>query len=50
MAESHSRVKAYVKNELTEIYQIESDFTTKVAGAFDELIARVGGTPGEISA
>jgi type III restriction enzyme len=36
--------------ELTEIYQIESDFETKVASAFDEMIARVGGTPLEISA
>ena len=28
--------------ELTEIYQIESDFKAKVASAFDEMIARVG--------
>jgi len=36
--------------ELTEIYQIESDFEAKVASAFDEMIVRVGGTPLEISA
>ena len=29
--------------ELTEIYQIESDFEAKVASAFDEMIERVGG-------
>jgi len=28
--------------ELTEIYQIESDFKAKVASAFDEMIVRVG--------
>ena len=31
--------------ELTEIYQIESDFEAKVASAFDEMIARVGVAP-----
>jgi len=31
--------------ELTEIYQIESDFEAKVASAFDEMIARVGAAP-----
>jgi len=31
--------------ELTEIYQIESDFKAKVASAFDEMIARTGGVP-----
>ncbi len=31
--------------ELTEIYQIESDFKAKVASAFDEMIARVGVAP-----
>jgi type III restriction enzyme len=31
--------------ELTEIYQIESDFKAKVASAFDEMIARAGGVP-----
>jgi type III restriction enzyme len=36
--------------ELTEMYQIESDFKAKVASAFDEMIARAGGTPREISA
>ena len=35
--------------ELTEIYQIESDFEAKVASAFDEMIERVGGTLLEIS-
>jgi type III restriction enzyme len=29
--------------ELTEIYQIESDFEAKLESAFDEMIARVGG-------
>jgi type III restriction enzyme len=36
--------------ELTEIYQIESDFKAKGASAFDELIVRAGGTPPDISA
>jgi type III restriction enzyme len=36
--------------ELTEMYQIESDFKAKVASAFDEMIVRAGGTPREISA
>ncbi len=31
--------------ELTEIYQIESDFEAKVASAFDEMIVRVGAAP-----
>jgi len=31
--------------ELTEIYQIESDFKAKVESAFDEMIARAGGVP-----
>ena len=31
--------------ELTEIYQIESDFKAKVERAFDEMIARVGAAP-----
>ena len=31
--------------ELTEIYQIESDFEAKVTSAFDEMIARVGAAP-----
>ena len=34
--------------ELTEIYQIESDFKAKVASAFDEMIARAGGVPPSI--
>jgi type III restriction enzyme len=29
--------------ELTEIYQIETDFEAKVAGAFDEMIGRTSG-------
>ena len=28
--------------ELTEIYQIESDFEAKLEGAFDEMIVRSG--------
>ena len=36
--------------ELTEIYQIESDFKAKVASAFDEMIARAGEMSPEISA
>ena len=36
--------------EFTEIYLIESDFETKVASAFDEMIARAGGMPTKISA
>ncbi len=31
--------------ELTEIYQIESDFEAKAASAFDEMIVRVGAAP-----
>jgi len=31
--------------ELTEMYQIESDFEAKVASAFDEMIVRVGAAP-----
>jgi len=31
--------------ELTEIYQIESDFEAKVASAFDEMLVRVGAAP-----
>ena len=31
--------------ELTEIYQIESDFEAKVAGAFDEIIGRAVAPP-----
>jgi len=31
--------------ELTEIYQIESDFKAKVASAFDAMIALGGGVP-----
>jgi type III restriction enzyme len=37
-------------SELTEMYQIESDFKAKAASAFDEMIVRAGGTPREISA
>jgi len=33
--------------ELTEIYQIESDFKAKVEGAFDEMIARAVRAPAE---
>ncbi|MDO8474823.1 MAG: DEAD/DEAH box helicase family protein [Candidatus Rokubacteria bacterium] len=36
--------------ELTEIYQIESDFKAKVESAFDEMIARAGGVPPAFSA
>jgi len=36
--------------ELTEIYQIESDFKAKGASAFDEMVARAGGTPPALSA
>ena len=36
--------------ELTEIYQIESDFKAKVASAFDEMIVRAGRMAPEISA
>ena len=31
--------------ELTEMYQIESDFEAKVASAFDKMIVRVGAAP-----
>ena len=31
--------------QLTEVYQIESDFKAKVESAFDEMIARAGGVP-----
>jgi type III restriction enzyme len=36
--------------ELTEMYQIESDFKAKVARAFDEMIGRAGGVPPALSA
>ena len=36
--------------ELTEIYQIESDFKAKVASEFNELIARAGSVPPALSA
>ena len=36
--------------ELTEIYQIESDFNAKVGRAFDEMIARVSGATPAFSA
>src|SRR5712692_5259255 len=36
--------------ELTEIYQIESDFNAKVESAFAEMIARAGGVPPALSA
>jgi len=36
--------------ELTEVYQIESDFKAKVASAFDAMIGRAGGVQAEISA
>ena len=36
--------------ELTEIYQIEADFKAKAASAFDEMVARAGGTPPALSA
>jgi type III restriction enzyme len=35
--------------ELTEIYQIESDFEAKVASAFNGMIARAGGGPPALS-
>jgi type III restriction enzyme len=35
--------------ELTEIYQIESDFKAKVERAFEEMIARAGRTPAKVS-
>jgi type III restriction enzyme len=36
--------------ELTEIYQIESDFAAKVEGAFNEMIERAGGVSSALSA
>jgi len=36
--------------ELTEIYQIESDFAAKVEGGFNEMIERTAGTPAALSA
>ena len=36
--------------ELTEAYQIESDFKAKVESAFDEMIGRAGGVPPALSA
>ena len=35
--------------ELTEIYQIESDFAAKVESAFNEIIERAAGTPAALS-
>ena len=35
--------------ELTEIYQIESDFAAKVQSAFHEMIERAAGTPAALS-
>jgi len=35
--------------ELTEIYQIESDFSAKVESAFNEMIERTAGTPAALS-
>ncbi len=36
--------------ELTEIYQIESDFKAKVEREFDAMIERAGGAPAAVSA
>ena len=35
--------------QLTEVYQIESDFKAKVANALDEMIARASKLPFELS-
>ena len=35
--------------ELTEIYQIESDFAAKVESAFNEMLERAAGTPAALS-